>query len=164
MRRLDVQIPAPDGHSDGTLHVPEEDGPWPGVLVFPDAGGARETFRQMGDRLAAELLSALSGRLTSSRSNSAVTRATPRRRSMSAARTAASSSGPWPATATLPFPLSSTSGRSGPAGGRVRAAASRVGVLGCCRGGSEHERGGGAGIADAQGDDGGPDQEDAADQ
>jgi carboxymethylenebutenolidase len=52
MRRLDVQIPAPDGHSHGTLHLPDGDGPWPGVLVFPDAGGARETIRQMGDRLA----------------------------------------------------------------------------------------------------------------
>src|SRR5580704_130680 len=52
MRRLDVQIPAPDGDSIGTLHLPDGDGPWPGVLVFPDAGGARETFRQMGDRLA----------------------------------------------------------------------------------------------------------------
>jgi dienelactone hydrolase len=52
MRRLDVQIPAPDGHSNGTLHVPDVHGRWPGVLVFPDAGGARETFRQMGDRLA----------------------------------------------------------------------------------------------------------------
>ncbi len=52
MRRLDVQIPAPDGRSNGTLHVPDGDAPWPGVLVFPDAGGARETFGQMGDRLA----------------------------------------------------------------------------------------------------------------
>ncbi len=52
MRRLDVRIPAPEGHSSGTLHLPDGDGPWPGVLVFPDAGGARETFRQMGDRLA----------------------------------------------------------------------------------------------------------------
>ncbi len=52
MRRLDVQIPAPDGHSNGTLHLPDATGPWPGVLVFPDAGGARETFRQLGDRLA----------------------------------------------------------------------------------------------------------------
>jgi carboxymethylenebutenolidase len=49
---LDVQVPAADGQSNGTLHVPEGDGPWPGVLVFPDAGGVRETFRQMGDRLA----------------------------------------------------------------------------------------------------------------
>ena len=52
MRRLEVQVPAPDGRSDGKLHLPDGDGPWPGVLVFPDAGGARETFRQMGDRLA----------------------------------------------------------------------------------------------------------------
>src|SRR2546429_5384478 len=52
MRRLDVQIPAPDGHSHGTLHVPDGDGPWPGVLVFPDAGGAQETFAKMDDRLA----------------------------------------------------------------------------------------------------------------
>ena len=52
MGRLDVQIPAPDGHSHGTLHVPDGDGPWPGVLVFPDAGGVRETFGQMGDQLA----------------------------------------------------------------------------------------------------------------
>ena len=52
MQRIDVRVPAADGHSNGTLHVPAGDGPWPGVLVFPDAGGARETFRQMGDRLA----------------------------------------------------------------------------------------------------------------
>jgi len=52
MARTDVQIPAPDGRSNGTLHVPDGDGPWPGVLVFPDAGGARETMREMGDRLA----------------------------------------------------------------------------------------------------------------
>jgi len=52
MGRLDVQIPAPDGYSHGTLHVPDGNGPWPGVLVFPDAGGVRETFGQMGDQLA----------------------------------------------------------------------------------------------------------------
>ncbi len=52
MQRLDVQIPAPDGRSNGTIHLPDSDGPWPGVLVYPDAGGARETFRHMGDRLA----------------------------------------------------------------------------------------------------------------
>lgn len=52
MRRLDVEVPTPDGHSNATLHLPGGDGPWPGVLVFPDAGGAREIFRQMGDRLA----------------------------------------------------------------------------------------------------------------
>jgi carboxymethylenebutenolidase len=48
MPRLDVQIPAPDGRGHGTLHVPDGDGPWPGVLVFPDAGGARETLIAAG--------------------------------------------------------------------------------------------------------------------
>src|SRR5262245_61895762 len=52
MPHLDVPIPTPDGPSNGTLHLPAGDGPWRGVLVFPDAGGTRETFRQMGDRLA----------------------------------------------------------------------------------------------------------------
>jgi carboxymethylenebutenolidase len=52
MGRVEVQIPAPDGRSNGTLHLPDGDGSWPGVLVFPDAGGVRETFRLMGDRLA----------------------------------------------------------------------------------------------------------------
>ena len=46
------RVATPDGHSNGTLHVPDGDGPWPGVLVFPDASGARETIRQMGNRLA----------------------------------------------------------------------------------------------------------------
>src|ERR1700740_261690 len=44
MPRLDVQIPAPDGHSQGTLHLPEGDGP--GVLtnerVIADAGAYAE--------------------------------------------------------------------------------------------------------------------------
>jgi len=52
MARIDVQVPAPDGQSNGTLHVPDGDGSWPGVVVFPDAGGARETMREVGDRLA----------------------------------------------------------------------------------------------------------------
>jgi carboxymethylenebutenolidase len=52
MPRLEVEIPAPDGACPGTLHVPAGDGPWPGVIMFPDAGGARETIRQMGDHLA----------------------------------------------------------------------------------------------------------------
>jgi len=45
-------VATPDGHSNGTLHVPDGDDPWPGVLVVPDASGARETIRQMGNRLA----------------------------------------------------------------------------------------------------------------
>ena len=50
--RLDTSVPMPDGHSSATLHVPDGAGPWPGVLLFPDGGGLRETFRQMGDQLA----------------------------------------------------------------------------------------------------------------
>ena len=52
MRRQDTEIPMPDGTSRGTLHIPDGDDPRPGVLVFPDAGGVRETFRQLADRLA----------------------------------------------------------------------------------------------------------------
>lgn len=52
MPRLDVQIPTSDGQSAATLHVPDGDGPWPGVLIYPDAGGVRETMRRMGDHLA----------------------------------------------------------------------------------------------------------------
>ena len=52
MPRLDVQIPTPDGVSHGTLHTPHGDGARPGVVMFPDAGGPRETFHRMGDQLA----------------------------------------------------------------------------------------------------------------
>ncbi len=52
MPRIDVEIPAPDGTARGTLHVPDGDGPWPGVVLFPDAFGARETMSAMGDKLA----------------------------------------------------------------------------------------------------------------
>ena len=52
MPRTDVEIPAPDGVATGWLYVPDGDGPWPGVLVFPDAGGPRETFTEIGERMA----------------------------------------------------------------------------------------------------------------
>lgn len=52
MPRIDVQIPTSDGVSEATLHVPDGEGPWPGVLVFPDIFGTREAFLQIGDRLA----------------------------------------------------------------------------------------------------------------
>ncbi len=41
-----------DGSCPVTLHTPPGDGPWPGVVMFPDAGGTRTTFRDMGDQLA----------------------------------------------------------------------------------------------------------------
>jgi carboxymethylenebutenolidase len=52
MTTTDVVVPTPDGSCAATLHQPEGSGPWPAVIMYPDAGGVRETFRQMGDRLA----------------------------------------------------------------------------------------------------------------
>jgi carboxymethylenebutenolidase len=50
--RFDVEINTPDGTCPASVHMPEGDGPWPGVLLFPDAAGLRETKRMMADRLA----------------------------------------------------------------------------------------------------------------
>jgi carboxymethylenebutenolidase len=52
MARLDVAIPAPDGTAKATLHLPEGDGPWPGVVMFPDAYGHREVQATMADKVA----------------------------------------------------------------------------------------------------------------
>jgi carboxymethylenebutenolidase len=52
MTRHDVQIETPDGTADGSLHFPTGSGPWPAVLMLPDAGGLRPTFHGMGERLA----------------------------------------------------------------------------------------------------------------
>jgi len=52
MPRIDVEIPTRDGVSNGSLHVPDGAGSWPGVVMFPDAFGLRDTFREMGDHLA----------------------------------------------------------------------------------------------------------------
>jgi carboxymethylenebutenolidase len=53
MAMIDVSVTTRDGRCDATLHTPEGSGPWPGVIMYPDAGGVRKTFRDMGDRLAA---------------------------------------------------------------------------------------------------------------
>jgi len=52
MPRFDVDIPTRDGVSKGTLHVPDGDGPWPGVLLVPDIFNTRAVFLSMGDHLA----------------------------------------------------------------------------------------------------------------
>lgn len=46
-------ITTPDGTCPVTLHLPDGDGPWPGVVMYPDAGGTRPALQQMADRLAA---------------------------------------------------------------------------------------------------------------
>jgi carboxymethylenebutenolidase len=53
MPRTDIVIPTADGDCAATLHTPDGTGPWPAVILYPDAGGVRETFRVMADRLAA---------------------------------------------------------------------------------------------------------------
>jgi carboxymethylenebutenolidase len=51
MSRAEVTITTPDGGCAATLHTPDGAGPWPAVILYPDAGGVRETFRAMADRL-----------------------------------------------------------------------------------------------------------------
>lgn len=45
-------VTTPDGTCPITLATPEGDGPWPGVVMYPDAGGARATFDEMAAKLA----------------------------------------------------------------------------------------------------------------
>ena len=52
MPTREVAISTTDGESAATLHLPSGEGAWPAVIVYPDAGGARDTFREMADRLA----------------------------------------------------------------------------------------------------------------
>jgi carboxymethylenebutenolidase len=52
MPQRDVSIPTPDGTCDASLHTPDGDGPWPAVIMFPDAGGVRPTFHEMAQQLA----------------------------------------------------------------------------------------------------------------
>ncbi|MFE0021717.1 dienelactone hydrolase family protein [Amycolatopsis sp. NPDC059021] len=52
MPRTDVAIGTEDGVCAATLHTPPGGGSSPGVILFPDAAGVRETFAAMADRLA----------------------------------------------------------------------------------------------------------------
>jgi len=52
MPRTDVTVPTEDGACAATLHTPSNGGSWPAVILYPDAGGVRETFGAMADRLA----------------------------------------------------------------------------------------------------------------
>jgi carboxymethylenebutenolidase len=52
MPERDVLIPTPDGELNASLHTPDGSGPWPGVIMYPDAGGLRPTFDEMGRHLA----------------------------------------------------------------------------------------------------------------
>ncbi len=52
MPRITDTVTTADGSCPVSLHTPEGDGPWPGVVMYPDAGGVRPTFRAMADKLA----------------------------------------------------------------------------------------------------------------
>ena len=45
-------IPTPDGRCPVTLCTPDGEGPWPGIVMYPDAGGVRPALLEMAARLA----------------------------------------------------------------------------------------------------------------
>ena len=51
MTQRAVEIETADGTCPAALSIPGGEGPWPAVIMFPDAGGMRDTMRQMGERL-----------------------------------------------------------------------------------------------------------------
>lgn len=51
MAQRGVEIQTEDGTCPAALSIPDGEGPWPAVIMFPDAGGMRDTMRQMGERL-----------------------------------------------------------------------------------------------------------------
>jgi carboxymethylenebutenolidase len=54
MARTEVHVETKDGTCRATLHTRDADEARPGVLYYPDAGGVRETFAAMADRLAGQ--------------------------------------------------------------------------------------------------------------
>jgi carboxymethylenebutenolidase len=55
MPKITDRIPTPDGTCTVRLFTPEGSdipGPWPGVVMYVDAGGVRDTFDQMAAKLA----------------------------------------------------------------------------------------------------------------
>ncbi len=54
MPTITDHVTTTDGTCPVSLHTPDGDGPWPGIVMYPDAGGVRPTFRAMADRLAGD--------------------------------------------------------------------------------------------------------------
>ncbi len=53
MTQRSVEIETADGTCPAALSIPDGAGPWPAIVMFPDAGGMRDTMREMGGRLSA---------------------------------------------------------------------------------------------------------------
>src|ERR1700761_1165821 len=52
MPNITDSISTSDGTCTVRLLTPDGSGPWPGVVMFPDAGGVRDTFDEMAAKLA----------------------------------------------------------------------------------------------------------------
>ena len=52
MTQHSVEVATEDGKCPCSLHFPDGEGARPAVIMYPDAGGLRDTFREMGERLA----------------------------------------------------------------------------------------------------------------
>ena len=52
MPKITDSVTTPDGTCTVRLFTPEGSGPYPGVVMYPDAGGVRDTFEQMAAKLA----------------------------------------------------------------------------------------------------------------
>lgn len=52
MPNITDSISTSDGTCTVRLFTPDGSGPWPGVVMFPDAGGVRDTFDEMAAKLA----------------------------------------------------------------------------------------------------------------
>ena len=52
MTQQDVEVVTADGVAAASLHVPDGDGPWPAVIMYPDAMGLRAAHRDMAEQLA----------------------------------------------------------------------------------------------------------------
>ena len=52
MPNITDTVTTPDGSCTVRLFTPDGDGPWPGVVMYPDAGGTRDTLADMAAKLA----------------------------------------------------------------------------------------------------------------
>lgn len=52
MPTISDTVTTADGTCPVTVAIPEGTGPWPGIVMYPDAGGVRAAFRDMAARLA----------------------------------------------------------------------------------------------------------------
>ena len=52
MPNITDTVTTPDGSCTVRLFTPDGEGPWPGVVMYPDAGGTRETLADMAAKLA----------------------------------------------------------------------------------------------------------------